>query len=332
MAKPRGKGETVDLSDFGAEDAEDMISVETIPADTEPAYDKRKLDDVMLAMDVVDTLRHDAILLEQDLSAPEREQQLIERLRVIYKKQGIEVPDRILREGVQALDDHRFAYAPQKGGFISKAYINRGKWGKPLLVALGMIGLAVGLEYAVVEMPKNREVKRVERVLENEVPKSLDIAKSAAAKAKISALYEDGKTALAAGDTKAAKRISDELTTMSEELRQSFTVRIVSRPGENSGVFRLHDDNANVRNYYLIVEGIGANGKAKMVTIVSEEDQETKRTDIWGVRVSKDVFNRVAADKKDDQIIQNAVIGTKKTGYLQPDYSIKTTGGLIVEW
>jgi len=324
------KQKQVHLSDFVMDDAAD--ATQATPGTALPKYDKRKLDDVMLAMDVVDTLRNDAVLLEKDLSAPEREQQLIDRLRVIYKNQGIEVPDKILREGVRALDDHRFAYEPIKGGFISKAYINRGKWGKPLLVGLGMIGLAIGLEYAVIEMPKKREVNRIERVLAVEVPKSLGIAKSDAAKAKISALYEDGKIALAAGDTKAAKRIADSLTTMGEELRQSFTVRIVSRPGENSGVFRIHDENANVRNYYLIVEGIGANGEAKTVTIVSEEDQKTKRTDIWGVRVSKDMFYRVAADKKDDQIIQNAIIGTKKSGYLQPDYNIETTGGLIVEW
>lgn len=331
MAGKQGNDEAVNLSDFGAS-GEDVVSGENAPNFETSKHDRRKLDDVMLAMDVVDTLRHDAILLEQDLSAPEREQQLIDRLRVIYKNQGIEVLDHILREGVQALDDHHFAYTPQQGGVISKAYINRGKWGKPLLVALGMIGLAVGLEYAVVEMPKHREVKRIERILGNDAMETRKIAKSNAVKAKITALSEDGVNALATGDVKAAKRISHDLTTMGEELRQSFTLRIVSRPGENSGVFRLHDGNANVRNYYLIVEGIGTNGKTKMVTIVSEEDRKTKRTNIWGVRVSEEVFYRVAADKKDDQIIQNAVIGTKKPGYLKPDYSIKTSGGLIVEW
>ena len=327
------------MSNFGASEA-DIIIAETAAVQTGLANDNSKLDDVMLAMDVVDTLRHDAILLEQDLSAPEREQQLIDRLRQIYKNQGIEVPDNILREGVQALDDHRFAYEPQKGGWLSKLYISRGRWGRPVMVGLGMIALAVGLEYTFIEAPKQREVKRVERALSVDIPKALDMARQEALataktepiKSKIQALYADGIAATEAGNAEVATRLSENLTHLNTELKQSYALRIVSRPGENSGVFRLHDDDASIRNYYLIVEGIAANGKPQMVTIISEEDQKTKRTNIWGVRVPKDVFYRVAADKKDDQIIQNAIIGTKKRGFLKPDYNIETSGGLIVEW
>jgi len=42
---------------------------------TTPA-EKRPLDDVMLAMDVVDTLRHRASLVQRELNAEEREKQL----------------------------------------------------------------------------------------------------------------------------------------------------------------------------------------------------------------------------------------------------------------
>ena len=58
------------------------------------------LDDVMLAMDVVDTLRHADRLVERELGAEERDQQLKERLRQLYAAQGIDVPEHILDEGV----------------------------------------------------------------------------------------------------------------------------------------------------------------------------------------------------------------------------------------
>ena len=54
---------------------------------------KAPLDDVMLAMDVVDTLRHEETLVTRELGAADREAQLIERLRKIYHDQGIEVPE-----------------------------------------------------------------------------------------------------------------------------------------------------------------------------------------------------------------------------------------------
>ena len=65
------------------------------------------LDEVMLAMDVVDTLRHRQDLVARELDSVGKEQQLIARLREIYHQQGIEVPDHILREGVAAIADSR---------------------------------------------------------------------------------------------------------------------------------------------------------------------------------------------------------------------------------
>ena len=291
-------------------------------------------------MDVVDTLRHETKLLERDLSVEDREAQLIERLREIYKAQGIEVPDSILRDGVRALDDHRFSYVPQKDGVFAKAYINRGKWGKPLILIIGIIGMAFGVNYAAFEAPKNAAANRLERQLKIEIPRSLEtsrdeaisVAKTADIQQRINALYNDGLAAAKAGDGDEAKRIDQALTTLSTDLNQAYTLRIVSRPDEMSGAWRYSADNTDIKNYYLIVEGLDASGKPAKVNITSEEDQTSKRTTIWGVRVPEDVFNRVAADKKDDQIIQNAVIGSKKRGYLQPEYTIETSGGLILEW
>ena len=41
---------------------------------------------------------------------------------------------------------------------------------------------------------------------------------------------------------------------------------------------------------------------------------------------------RVAADKRDDGIIQNNRLGRKERGYLTPNYSVPTTGGAITSW
>jgi hypothetical protein len=70
------------------------------------------LDDVMIAMDVVDTLRHREDLVRRELNEEGRESELIARLRQIYHDQGIEVPDKVLAEGVKALKDSCFVYTP----------------------------------------------------------------------------------------------------------------------------------------------------------------------------------------------------------------------------
>ncbi len=58
---------------------------------SEAAADKKPLDEVLLAMDVVDTLRHRQLTLAREMDDVGRERELIERLKDIYHAQGIEV-------------------------------------------------------------------------------------------------------------------------------------------------------------------------------------------------------------------------------------------------
>jgi hypothetical protein len=102
------------------------------------------LDELMLAMDVVDTLRHERRLVERELTAGDRDRALIERLRELYAGQGIEVPDDVLAQGVGALREDRFRYTPPAPGFarsLQVAYVKRARWAK-YLWALILAGVA----------------------------------------------------------------------------------------------------------------------------------------------------------------------------------------------
>ena len=95
--------------------------------------EKAPLDELMLAMDVVDTLRHKELVLARELSAEDRDEDLVRRLREIYTGQGIVVTDEILAQGVRALREERFVYRPRPAGFsrtVAYAYVSRRRWGK----------------------------------------------------------------------------------------------------------------------------------------------------------------------------------------------------------
>jgi hypothetical protein len=99
----------------------------------EQVSQKLDLSEVMLAMDVVDTLRHQRSLVERELHSEDREADLIEKLRRIYAEQGLEVSDEVIAEGVKAMREERFAYRPPPGGFkttLARMYVNRGRWAK----------------------------------------------------------------------------------------------------------------------------------------------------------------------------------------------------------
>src|SRR5918992_2340861 len=92
--------------------------VEGAGAATKP----QTLDDLMMAMDVVDTIRHREKLVERELNEEGREANLIARLREIYRQQGIEVSDRALAEGVKALRESRFVYTPPPPGWTRTVF------------------------------------------------------------------------------------------------------------------------------------------------------------------------------------------------------------------
>lgn len=82
---------------------------------------KFELDEVMLAMDVVDTLRHQRSLVERELRSEDREQELIEKLKKIYAAQGLEVSDEVIVQGVRAMREERFVYRSTGKG-VKKAW------------------------------------------------------------------------------------------------------------------------------------------------------------------------------------------------------------------
>ncbi len=308
------------------------------------AADKpQSLDDVMLAMDIVDTLRHRDLVLAKELGGAERKDALIKRLKEIYRAQGIEVSDSILEDGVRALEEQRFTYDPPKNSLavrLARFYINRGRWGPPLFFIAGSaLFLTAAFEFGF-ERPREAQAERARIELAVTLPKEIAAARDEAlaladtdeARARIEISRRDGVAAAKSGDAKTARAAIGELEFLSGVLAADLTIRVLSRPDEYSGVFRIPDAAPDARNYYLIVEAVDAKGRAHPLEIASEEDRKTERADIWGVRVSEATFNAIAADKADDQILQHADIGRKPKGALAPVYDIATAGGAILDW
>ena len=67
----------------------------------------------MLAMDVVDTLRHRRALVERELKSADRDRALKKRLKEIYAEQGIDVPDEVLAD-LRAATGLALAFDPAK--------------------------------------------------------------------------------------------------------------------------------------------------------------------------------------------------------------------------
>lgn len=292
---------------------------------------KQPLDEVMLAMDVVDTLRHHEKLVARELDSDTRDEELKEKLRRIYRTQGIEVPDHVLEEGVQALREDRFSYrAPKKsfGNRLAQIYVTRDRWGKWFIGMVAVCLLALVAYQLMVAGPRSAMPDKIR----SSYQAAWHDAKSEKARNVVKRINAQAETAVQNGNQKEMEKALASFNQLKRLLDQEYTLRIVARPGEPSGVWRIPDLNTNARNYYLIVEPVAAGGKILQVPVMSEETGKQTMVSKWGIRVEEDVFQRIAADKKDDGIIQNNTLGEKKKGYLDPSYVIPSSGGAITSW
>ncbi|MEL7014908.1 MAG: DUF6384 family protein [Pseudomonadota bacterium] len=295
----------------------------------------QKLDDVMLAMDIVDTLRHRTQIVERELGGDAREENMLRRLKEIYAAQGIQVPERILKDGVKALEENRFTYAPPKNSFsvkLAKFYIGRDRWLKPFVAIFGVGALGAGSYQVGVAGPAYAAFNRAASNLEAYYRDAGDLAQTDFARLRIDDAYASGRAAKEQEKLSPLQAATARLKQTRDTLDKDLTIRIVSRPGEQSVIWRYPDNNPDQQNYYLIVEAVDSSGTAYPLEITSEEDQSTRRVAKWGVRVPESVYDRVRADKIDDEIVQAANVGTKAKGSLKPDYAVRTSGGQILDW
>jgi len=289
----------------------------------------------MAAMDVVDTLRHQAGIAERELDGEARRERLLQRLRELYQAQGIDVPDHVLQEGIDALEQERFQYNPVPRSWrtrVAGAWVLRRHWVPPVAILAALIIVLYSVYFYMDVLPDRR--------LRASIPVSLDTSLSTiTAIAKEPKIIEQARIqvaqarqALADDELDKAQQIQSEIETLKERLRNYYTIRVVSRQGEMSGVWRVPDINTSGRNYYLIVEAVDRDNRVVALEILNEETNQRQVVKTWGIRVDENTFNSIAADKQDDGIIQGNVVGEKQPGYLEPTFSIPTPGGRITQW
>ncbi len=294
------------------------------------------LDELMLAMDVVDTLRHRELMLEREVEADDRDQRLLVRLREIYTAQGITVTDDVLEQGVSALREERFLYvapAPSFGRSLATLYVSRARWGKWVGGAVALVAVAALAFELLVVWPQTRAAETLPGELQSAYQVIVGETKDPKALEQAQQTLSAGQVALSHRDFGGAGAAVGELRGLDARLEQQYELRIVSRPGERSGVWRQSADNPLGSQLLLDRRGDRAERRAARYPDPQRGGRRARpRCRKWGLRVDEATYERVAADKRDDGIIENAVVGAKRRGELDPQYSVATTGAAITNW
>jgi hypothetical protein len=295
----------------------------------------RKLDDVLLAMDVVDTLRHRVSVVDAELNAEKREEQLIARLKEIYGAQGISVPEKILKDGVKALEEQRFLYRPPENSFsvkLATLYVSRRKWLPAAMTFTGAIAALIVGWQVFWAIPQANEWRGMPNEISRLLVEGQALAVDPAVDVQLGSVAAEAQRAVANNNQGAARAQVATLKDMNERLAQEYDIRIVSRPDEDTGFWRQSNDRPNALNYYLVVEAVEPGGRVLTVPVTSIETQKTERVNIWAQRVAKETFDKVAEEKTGSGVITNDILGRKARGELEPQFDRPTPGGAITKW
>jgi hypothetical protein len=306
---------------------------ETIRGGAPPAP---KLDEVMLAMDVVDTIRHQELVALRELGQAERDSALKDRLRRIYASQGLAVSDRVLDEGLAALKEQRFAYSPPPRSLrrtLALAWVRRGRLGAVAGALLALILLAVAAQ-AAWEGLTRRAAERARVAIELTLPRQLAEAGAAAlaaarvpeAESEARSLIASGEAALAVGDAGGARAAIAALGSLRAALDRVYELRITG------GQIRIPEANPTARNHYLLVEAVTPERGRLAFPITSEETGRVRTVRQWGVRVPFETFEAVRRDFEADGVIRNDVLGVKPAGQRAVNHRMPVQDGAITEW
>jgi len=244
---------------------------------------------------------------------------------------------------VKALKESRFVYTPPPPSWkrtALTAWVKRDVYGKRVGIALAGLIAVFGGYYLLVTRPAMQAQEQARVEVSEVLPKQLRqahadvlaVAIDETAKQKAATLLSDGERAVRSRDKAAMIKIRDGLTALRDELTREYTLTIVSRTGESTGVWRRPPAGSQARNYYIIVEPLTADGRKLSLPIRNEETGAVETVSKFGVRVSEAAYKAVADDKRDDGIVQNNRLGVKKRGMLAVEYLMQFEGGFITKW
>ena len=293
------------------------------------------LEEMMVAMDAIDEIRHQERVVRQELDEPARRATLKEKLKAIYAERGIQVDDATLEAGIKALEEERFEYKPKLHGWrrmLAQWYVRRDRWLKPLGWTLLAGTVAWGVYFASVVWPHRHRLETLRTQTQSYMSDIRRIAQERDTIKQAQNLRDAAIRAIDDDRLDDATRYLDRLAKLDRLLGQHLRIRIVQEPGKRSGIWRIPPHNPTGKNYYLIVEALDDTGKATALPIRNEETGKVEEVTRWGVRVDRDTFEKVARDKRDDGIIEHRIIGEKERGKRRIRYAIPVRNGAVTRW
>ena len=303
--------------------------------------DEMDLEEVMRVMDVASTLRREQELVEREFNLDKTKQMLREKLIRTAELTGESLTPEQVEAAVNWYYDNLHEYEePEKSlhWYLAHLYVARGwilKIAIPIALAIGAIW---GLWFAPFAPfsdanQQSRLLKSAETKIEKSLKSSQAIASSNSAKTALIQLENEFKAGLENEDIEGLGNVYEKLASLESRLNEEYTLTVVSGENQQSATRRdfEDDDGTRVSGYYLVVQALDSNGKPLKREILNREKNERKTVETWAELVPKEVYDRLATDKKEDGVLNETVFGRKIRGELDLKIEIKGADNQPIE-
>lgn len=311
--------------------------------------DSLSVPEMLRIMDVATALRQDRELVDEQLNLDARKSRLRDRMIAAANVTGEEVTPAEVDSAIGRYYGGLHSFHEPKLGFsvtLAHLWVRRHeilKWGG---AALGSIVLIWWLFLSAsgpltLTGRTHRKVERLAADLSRRHEAIRAVAQDPAVVQQLSRLAAETHTYRKQDDLTQLEATRSTLADLEAKLREEYTVTVVAGADRKSGIDRYFTDREGKRiaGYFLIVEAKRPDGSLIRRHVRDSETRRSKDVTIWGERVPKEVYDRIAADKRKNGSVTETTFAVKRRGFAEEEIKMPGPDGKpiarteqIVEW
>ncbi len=298
------------------------------------------LHEMLQIMDVARAVREEQVTVEQQFEIDAVRARIRERLVAAQVETGEHATPAEIDTAIEVYFENLHVYRDPPGSWqtaIARLYVRR----RGLLAIgalLGAVGVSGWLMFSSTMPWSNanqaaRALATAEDSARTQLGVLTGLAQDEESQQAVTQLATEFHAADAANDRVAIDAVSPQMVRLRTVLEEEYDIVIVSGTGRTSLVDRIWDapDGQSSTAFYAIVEARDRGGRILSRRIANAEGRETKSVTTWGEQIPKPVFDRLAADKTSDGILNETRFAEKKRGSQQERVTISGPDGKPLE-
>lgn len=298
------------------------------------------LSEMLRIMDVAREMREEQLTVAQQFQIEETKARIRDRLLESAKVTGDEVTSAEVDAAIEIYFRDQFIYRDPPWGLnrlLAQLYVWRVK-SVVGLVATGAAGIAIWLAFFNPSMPWSSTYRaaQTQRAVEHEARTVLDqlniLKKDEAGSRAVDEITNEFHAIETTGNLPAIRDCQSRMAALLAKLREQYEIRIIN--GSTSLISRRWEKGGGAMAYYAIVEARTNGGKVLTRSVLNSETGQTSSVATWAVQIPKEVFDRLAADKKSDGILNETLFAEKLRGALNEHIVLPGASalGTITTW